>query len=492
MDSRMDQYVDQASQFARDNQRALGAAAITAVAATSLYLLRRRNLGRPPSSGPYPQGSLPADAYDLVIVGAGPSGSTTAYFSAKKGLKVALLDKESFPRDKYCGDAVCTPAIRILEEMGVMQELQKNNEAHFANAGGFVSPAGISYIGASVEKLGEAAACAVKRINLDMRMAYAARKAGAELREEFEVTGADFDKQQGLWTVCSSTGKKVKARLLVIADGATSRLATKLGYCTEAPRGVCSRAFVKGGTHNTDFDGVCFYQKESLPGYSAIFRHPDDELNFCYYLIPYGKEGYCGDVKESDLKRLHEGAIKNDPYIAQALGPKAEIERMKAASLRLGGQGLRTTYDDHLVIIGDAAGHIDPLTGEGIHTAIMGGKAAAETAISMQATGDYSAASTAQYERRWNQLYGYDFGKSRAGAALIYKYPILLDACANEMQRKGDSMMSKWAEVMTNMRPKSYFLRPDVALPLGFAVVREFWNQKIAGCSSDYSKTGGR
>ena len=76
-------------------------------------------------------------------------------------------------------------------------------------------------------------------------------------------------------------------------------------------------------------------------------------------------------LQESDLKRLHEGAIKNDPYIAKALGPNAEIERMKAASLRLGGQGLKTTYDDHLVIIGDAAGHIDPLTGEGIHTAIM-------------------------------------------------------------------------------------------------------------------------
>ena len=82
--------------------------------------------------------------------------------------------------------------------------------------------------------------------------------------------------------------------------------------------------------------------------------------------------------------------------------------------------------------------------------------------------------------------------QSRAGAALIYKYPILLDACANEMQRKGDSMMSKWAEVMTNMRPKSYFLRPDVALPLGFAVVREFWNQKIIGRSNDYSKGGSR
>jgi len=62
-------------------------------------------------------------------------------------LQVALLDKEHFPRDKYCGDAVCTPAINILREMGVLKELQDNNEAHFADNGGFVSPSGISYIG---------------------------------------------------------------------------------------------------------------------------------------------------------------------------------------------------------------------------------------------------------------------------------------------------------------------------------------------------------
>ena len=76
-------------------------------------------------------------------------------------------------------------------------------------------------------------------------------------------------------------------------------------------------------------------------------------------------------MQEKDLKRLHEGAIKNDPFISKSLGPNAKIERMKAASLRLGGQGLLTTHDDHLIIVGDAAGHIDPLTGEGIHTAIM-------------------------------------------------------------------------------------------------------------------------
>jgi hypothetical protein len=118
--------------------------------------------------------------------------------------------------------------------------------------------------------------------------------------------------------------------------------------------------------------------------------------------------------------------------------------------------------------------------------------------------------------------------QSKKGAELIYKYPILLDACANEMQvrhwvvrtqivkreltmshcmlsrpqhltvstaltssciscvqAKGDAMMSKWAEVMTNMRPKTYFLRPDVAIPLGIALVREVWNQKVCTCRCD-------
>ena len=61
--------------------------------------------------------------------------------------QVVVLDKETFPRDKYCGDAVCTPAIRILDDMGVMKALADNNESHFADAGGFVSPSGLSYIG---------------------------------------------------------------------------------------------------------------------------------------------------------------------------------------------------------------------------------------------------------------------------------------------------------------------------------------------------------
>lgn len=477
---------ERAGDFVQDNKTAVAATAGAVTAASLGLYLYRRAKNAVPKSGPYKPETLPAGAYDAVIVGAGPSGSVCSYYLAKQGAKVALLDKEKFPRDKYCGDAVCTPAIRILEDMGVLKELVDNNEAHFADAGGFVSPMGISYIGASKEKLGEAACCAVKRINLDIRIAKAAARAGANLMEEYEVTAATFDKAAGLWTVTAANGKTVKARILVCADGATSRLATKLGYCTEAPKGVCSRAFVEGGSHNTNFDGVCFYPKWSLPGYAAIFRHPNDELNFCYYLIPCGKNDMCGDVSESDLAKLHNDAIKYDPFISAALGPNPKMERMRAASLRLGGQGLRTTHDDHLIIVGDAAGHIDPLTGEGIHTAMMGGQAAAETILDCRSTGDFSKASTKQYEKRWMAMYGHDFPMSTAFANAIYRYPIIMDAMASEVQRKGDSFMAKWAEIMTNMQPKTYFLRPDVALQLGWAILREAIEQKVMGKEDKY------
>jgi hypothetical protein len=61
----------------------------------------------------------------------------------------------------------------------------------------------------------------------------------------------------------------------------------------------------------------------------------------------------------------------------------------------------------------------------------------------------------------------------------------LTSSCCCGVQAKGDAMMSKWAEVMTNMRPKTYFLRPDVAIPLGIALVREVWNQKVHTCHCD-------
>ena len=83
-----------------------GAIGLGVAAAATYYLIRRRSRSVVPKSGPFLAATLPEGAFDAVIVGSGPSGSTCAYYLAKAGARVALLDKETFPRDKYCGDAV--------------------------------------------------------------------------------------------------------------------------------------------------------------------------------------------------------------------------------------------------------------------------------------------------------------------------------------------------------------------------------------------------
>ena len=89
---------------------------------------------------------LTPDTYDVCVVGAGPGGATCAYYLAQRGIRVLLLEARRFPRDKLCGDAVCTRAQLHLKRMGVLQEILAEGKGHWAVAGGFVSPAGISYI----------------------------------------------------------------------------------------------------------------------------------------------------------------------------------------------------------------------------------------------------------------------------------------------------------------------------------------------------------
>jgi len=90
--------------------------------------------------------SVELPVYDVAIAGAGPAGATAAYFLAKGGKRVALLEKATFPRDKRCGDAWCEPALDILEEMGVLQELVADGAVQLVRSGGLVSPGGLSFV----------------------------------------------------------------------------------------------------------------------------------------------------------------------------------------------------------------------------------------------------------------------------------------------------------------------------------------------------------
>ncbi len=114
----------------------------------------------------------------------------------------------------------------------------------------------------------------------------------------------------------------------------------------------------------------------------------------------------------------------------------------QAGSLRLGG--VPTSSGDHLLIVGDAAGMIDPLTGEGIHHAMEGGKIAAEFMLEAIAAGNYSADAMQIYHERWMERFGNDFTWSMNICQFLYRFPVLIDAATAAVRRKGDKFLARY------------------------------------------------
>jgi geranylgeranyl reductase family protein len=405
--------------------------------------------------------------FDVAIVGAGPSGSTCAYYLAKEGKRVLLLEKKQFPRDKLCGDAVCTNAQIHLKRMGVLQEILAEKKGHWAEVGGLVSPGGIRFIANSAPHTGGSLVIAIKRIVLDEKIARAAERADANLVENYAVAGAEFSKIDRSWTIHAKSDQQpvYRARVLVACDGSSSSLARSLGLVKTAPDAVCSRAYIKADTTNFDADGVLYYPPEIVPGYCALFREAEGELNFACYIIPGGR------CVPADLQRVHQKFLNYGP-VKEALGPRVQMERMRGAGLRLGG--IKKSFADHLLIVGDAAGHIDPLTGEGIHHCMDAAEMAAHTLIEAFAANDFRASFLKRYQARWHKAFGRDFFWSRKLAHITAKFPIFLDACAAVSRKRGPGFLAEWATVMTGAKPKSAFLRPRIVLPLLWEAGRQF------------------
>lgn len=404
--------------------------------------------------------------YDVCIIGAGPAGSTCGYYLAKKGFQPLILEKKEFPRDKICGDAFTQLCHVHLERMGILQKLIDENKGQWIEIGGLVSPKGITYIGDSYTETGSHLVIAVKRKIMDEMLVKASVEAGSELIENYSVKEVSFDKKDGNWIIKPKQANQevYYARILVIADGSSSRIAMSLGFVNDSPQTVCSRSYIKAGTYNFDYDGVTVFPMKLVPGYGAFLREADGDVVFCCYIIPFG------EAKTDNLFNLHHELIKNDPFISKFVGPNAELEEMKAAPIRFGG--IDQSYDDHLLIVGDAAGMIDPLTGEGLQYAMDAAEIAANTISEAFQKNDFTKRFFKRYHKAWMKSFGKDFKWSTRMARYCAKHPIFLDAFASVSQKKGDKFMAEWAKIMTGSKKKVNFFMPKLAFPLVFEVLR--------------------
>jgi geranylgeranyl reductase family protein len=404
--------------------------------------------------------------YDVCIIGAGPAGSTCAYYLAQKGITPLVLEKKEFPRDKICGDAFPQRAQKHLERMGILQKLVEEKKGRWAAQGGIVSPSRIVYTGDSYVQTKSHLVISVKRKIIDEMLVKTAIEEGTILVENYAVKEIVFDENEGYWIVHQreGTNQTYHAKILILADGASSRIAQSLGIVKDPPQAVCSRAYVKAGTYKFDQDGVCVITKDLVPGYCALMKEADDDLVFCCYIIPFGK------TRTDNLYQIHHDIIKNDPFISEALGPNAELEEMKAAPIRFGG--VLQSYENHLLIVGDAAGMIDPLTGEGLQYAMDAAEIAANTIIEAFQKKNFTKKFLKRYQIRWMKSFGKDFKWSTRMARFCAKHPIFFDAFASLSQKKGDKFMVEWGKIMTGSKNKLNFFLPKLAFPLVFETLR--------------------
>jgi menaquinone-9 beta-reductase len=352
---------------------------------------------------------------DVIIAGAGPAGAAAACHLTRLGASVIVLDRMTFPRDKVCGDFVGPSALIELDTLGVSQidGFAQTNIGHR----GAIFIDGEELIAKSfpaVEGMPPHGRV-IPRFVFDKFIVDAARSAGAKVKEGYQLVGCQVDSDAAAVKLTSSNGNfTLRCRLLIGADGSSSTVARLMRRSAPLRRDrfIASRAYfanIDGPNDQLDlyFSGGCF------PGY--------------YWLFPTGNgEANVGLGVALETLPAHDRT------------PAAMLQRVMrddaALSARLRNAGLRgkivgwplTTYNhrhpivfDRVMLIGDAAGLINPLNGEGIQYALQSARWAAETLAACLRDEDFSARALAPFAARVESELRYDMALSRLIVQLI-------------------------------------------------------------------------
>ncbi|GAB3818171.1 geranylgeranyl reductase family protein [Micromonospora zhanjiangensis] len=324
---------------------------------------------------------------DVIVVGAGPGGSTTAYHLARHGLRVLLLEKTEFPREKVCGDGLTPRAVKQLIKLGI----DTSPEA------GWLRNKGLRVIGGGVRleldwpDLASFPNYGLVRTRLDFddMLAKQAVTAGAVLRTGVNVTGPVLDDAGRSIGVRAQVGPGKEpaafhAPLVIAADGVSGRFPLAMGLTKreDRPIGVAVRRYYHSpAKHDDDYleSWLELRSKESgdnlLPGYGWIFGMGDGRVN-----VGLGVLNSSSAFGKTNYRRLLTDWLANTPPEwgmtdeANADGP------ILGAALPMGFNRV-PHYTKGVLLVGDSGGMVNPFNGEGIAYAMESGELAAEVAV---------------------------------------------------------------------------------------------------------------
>lgn len=313
--------------------------------------------------------------YDVIVVGAGPGGCSAAINLARRGYDVLLLEKKRFPRGKVCGDGISPPALEVLERLGVLPEVMqkepwKIDGLRVSSPAGQVVTASFSHLKGPFPF-----SLVLPRREFDFLVVNQARKySNIEILENWEVQG--FIEQNGSvrGVEAQSDGQKemFSAKFLVGADGAYSVVARKtVSREKKIQQGAFGlRAYflgVKGLTHQIEIH----FGRSILPGYGWVFPFGEDSANV-------GVGIASRHLKERNIRDLFQTFVEENPFVKERLRKARMVENsLQGGPIPLGSFSRRRSHKN-VLLVGDAAGFTDALTGEGIYFALRSGECAAE------------------------------------------------------------------------------------------------------------------
>lgn len=390
---------------------------------------------------------------DVVVVGAGPSGSTAAYFLAKNGVKVALLDKSKFPREKTCGDGLGPRSLQMLDKMGLLEWLEQagyyrcNRVRIIANNGSFFEAA------IPNEDTLYPNVVITPRMDLDQKLIETAAQVGAKVFTNCRALAPAVSNGTvtGVRVLYNGEETELPCKVVICADGTHGTFVRTTGIEVAKPQAFCTRAYYSNVKGLDDCINL-YIDERIIEGYAWVFPTSASTAN-----IGLGVSTPMMKQHNLDLKKLMGWFLNEKNASPIDMSEAVADTEIKGAYLRM-GIGKHDTVADGILLTGDSAGLINPLSGEGIAYAMESGEHAALATKAALDGGDVSAKSLQSYNEYLNQHFFMDQRLNDLLRQSLKRYSITNRLVSQSL--KHPELAAKFVSVMLNTSKPSAMLTP--------------------------------